>query len=427
MRPSDFPHAYLVTAARFLGYHFNPVSFWYLYSPDKILSAIVLEVNNTFDERRPYLILRDFAAEARLLSQPARGDPSQSRIKSSWTKDFHVSPFNSRKGTYTLLASDPLGPDMKGFRGIDVTINLGSSKGHAKLVARLVSQGEAIDPESLSLMGKIKFLAAWFWVGFVTFPRIVREAAVLFFKKKLHVWYRPEPLKDSLGRHATSEEQFLESVFRSYLRHLVEQCHKPLVVKYVSSGVTSNVEETMSSPRCTGLAEDIVTLELKVLTPVFYPRYVRYAHDFEAIFTEMADNGTIWVNEPKYLPYIFLKKVSTPLQSTNAMDFFLFKAIQTLRRRPPTIPRVSKSADPPANMPLTMDIRDFRISPMDAYVLEQASRQTKVTYRSMLLRLFVADYYLMGNAMLLDSTIFGWQLAAALLSAKALSLTIENF
>jgi hypothetical protein len=44
--------AYLVTAPRFLGYSFNPVSFWYLYNRDKQLCMMVLEVNNTFDERR---------------------------------------------------------------------------------------------------------------------------------------------------------------------------------------------------------------------------------------------------------------------------------------------------------------------------------------------------------------------------------------
>lgn len=102
VEPSDYLYAYLVTAVRFLGYHFNLVSFWYLYSSDKVPSAMVLEVNNTHDERRPYLVLRDFAQEAKQVSDvtPAPG-AAPSRMRGSWPKDFCVSPFSSRKGSYS--------------------------------------------------------------------------------------------------------------------------------------------------------------------------------------------------------------------------------------------------------------------------------------------------------------------------------------
>jgi DUF1365 family protein len=46
----------LITAPKLLGYSFNPVSFWYLYSADRKLSAMILEVNNTFDERHIYFL-----------------------------------------------------------------------------------------------------------------------------------------------------------------------------------------------------------------------------------------------------------------------------------------------------------------------------------------------------------------------------------
>ena len=58
----DYTFAYLVTAPRFLGYSFNPVSFWYLYDSDTALKYTILEVNNTFDERRMYLLKLDSAA-----------------------------------------------------------------------------------------------------------------------------------------------------------------------------------------------------------------------------------------------------------------------------------------------------------------------------------------------------------------------------
>lgn len=405
-----------------MGYHFNPVSFWYLYSADKILSAIVLEVNNTFDEKRPYLVLRDFSSDAKHVTGPQSESPAPCRVKGSWSKDFHVSPFNSRKGAYSLLASDPLGPGMEGFRGIDVTINLSSSKGHPKLVARLFSQGEAIDPASMSLVTKAKFLSRWFWIGFATFPRIVKEAAALFFKRKLHVWYRPEPLKDSLGRHATRTERELELAFRNYLGFLVRQCRKPMSIRYVSSGILTNPEKTFTSASWHETSEGRVTMELKVLTPIFYSRFVHYAHDLEAIFTEFTDSATIWVSEPNLLPDLFLKKGSPPLQSARMMDFLFFKSIQNLRRRPGNIPRVSTSADPPKDVPTTVDIRDFRISSMDAYILEHAVQELKATYRSTLLRMFVADRYTLGQVAFLDLGVFVLRLGIAWVFVVALKL-----
>ncbi|KAH8787814.1 hypothetical protein F5883DRAFT_222 [Diaporthe sp. PMI_573] len=159
---------------------------------EKTLSAIVLEVNNTFDERRPYLLIPDVKAD------PSHGIHGQRRqIKGSRVKDFHVSPFNSRKGHYSVTANDPLGPEMNGFRGIDVTITLKSSHGHPKLVARLCSDGPAVNPIGLGPVSRLFFLAKWFWIGFATLPRIFWQAAVLLYFVKLKMWDKPEPLVET--------------------------------------------------------------------------------------------------------------------------------------------------------------------------------------------------------------------------------------
>jgi Protein of unknown function (DUF1365) len=114
-----------MTAPKFLGYSFNPVSLWYLYSADRKLSAMILEVNNTFDERHMYFL------------KPSEDSPE----------------------------------------GIS----------HSKLVARIFSEGLPVDPQTMSTWHKLKFLLSWWWVGLVTYPRIVREASKLFFRRKLHV------------------------------------------------------------------------------------------------------------------------------------------------------------------------------------------------------------------------------------------------
>ncbi|KAL6906973.1 hypothetical protein GGI43DRAFT_248313 [Trichoderma evansii] len=396
--PTDYPSAFLVTAPKFLGYQFNPVSFWYLYSPDKILSAIILEVNNTFGERRPYLVLRDTSEDATRISAPGtiRSKPSDTQFKASWKKDFHVSPFNSRNGSYSLLARDPFESSMSSFCGIDNTINLISSKGQSKLFAQLRSEGEAIVASQMSLLEKMRFILAWFWVGFLTFPRIVKEAGSLFFSHQLHVWYRPEPLKDSLGRLADDTERRLELIFRQYLRFLVEQSPNPLTVTYVPSGILESGEETFVSTKASSSSGQTQRVKIQILTPLFYSRFVHFAHDFEAIFSELAENHTIWVDKPEILPKLFLKQQPPPLQVSNFVDFVYFKLIQKLRRRPARIVRPMTSADRAKPTINAEDVRSFRISPMDAFVLGHSSEETRKSYRSLLVRIVVADRLFFG-------------------------------
>lgn len=69
---------------RVLGYAFKPVSFWYCHRRDGSLSAIVVEVNNTFGERHCYLLAGDIAWGRELQA----------------TKVFHVSPFCRVEGRY---------------------------------------------------------------------------------------------------------------------------------------------------------------------------------------------------------------------------------------------------------------------------------------------------------------------------------------
>lgn len=184
---------------------------------------MILEVNNTFDERRVYFLkgshqkassqatdaLRplpdvDILLQAPNVHQENAGwdDKSTTKFNNSWLKDFHVSPFNSRNGSYALSAYDLLSQGE-----VNNTITLSSSKGHPKLVAKVFSTGASIDPSRMGTMATSRLVVAWCWVGFVTFPRIVREAAKLFFRRKLHVWYRPEVLRESIGRRESREEK----------------------------------------------------------------------------------------------------------------------------------------------------------------------------------------------------------------------------
>lgn len=191
---------------------------------------MIIEVNNTFDERRLYFLKNtdienpsmpqsegvnqninetrnhDGLEQSRPESTD-RSDQDTAKFKNSWAKDFHVSPFNSRKGSYALSAHDPFFPHLSGKGSINNIITLSSSKAHKKLIARVFSTQDGIDPASLDSWGKLRFIISWWWVGIMTYPRIVREATKLFFRRKLHVWYRPEVLSESIGRRETSDER----------------------------------------------------------------------------------------------------------------------------------------------------------------------------------------------------------------------------
>jgi len=74
----------LLTHPRYLGYGFNPVSFYYCYEPDgTTLSTVVAEINNTpWGEQHCYVL-------------PARASVGRpdGALRFRFGKDFHVSPF----------------------------------------------------------------------------------------------------------------------------------------------------------------------------------------------------------------------------------------------------------------------------------------------------------------------------------------------
>lgn len=110
-------------------------------------------------------------------------------------------PSIHEKGAYSLTASDPFQDILQDSGPIfDNLIVLKSSKDHVKLTARVFSEGKPINSLTVSREEMIKFICSWFWVGLVTFPRILKEAALLFFKRGLSVWLRPEILPTSIGR-----------------------------------------------------------------------------------------------------------------------------------------------------------------------------------------------------------------------------------
>ncbi|KPI40243.1 Low-affinity glucose transporter HXT3 [Cyphellophora attinorum] len=267
---AELPYAYLVTAPRFLGWSFNPVSFWYLYDSMQKLKAMILEVNNTFDERRMYLLKPEKSSE-------------NGRFSETWAKDFHVSPFNDRTGSYSVVAMDPFErfnwtrdkrPDAV---NIDNNITLTSLPPNAKpkLVARLYSTSKALDPAQMTLFEYVVFMCQWCWTGFLTNPRILWEARILWAKKQLQVFFRPEVNIGSIGRQEQKEEIVIEICFQQWLDELAHR-EKCLIEYTCAAG--ANRGKTLTLGDSSGPVDVSVSTEtakLEVLTPEWYSELAR--------------------------------------------------------------------------------------------------------------------------------------------------------
>ncbi|CAO2650143.1 Nn.00g014350.m01.CDS01 [Neocucurbitaria sp. VM-36] len=409
VKDSDWSYAYFITAPRFFGYAFNPVSFWYIYDREHQLKKMILEVNNTFGERRMYLLdgssplsppQRSSASEETGLELP---DELHPRFTDIWMKDFHVSPFNSRKGSYALKALNPFPNVSYDAPTIDNTITLKSSKDHAKLVARLHSTGEAFDPNELGFFGTFRFVLSWWWVGFVTFPRILREATKLFFKRKLNVWFRPEVLTSSVGRLPTASEIILHETFKDYLFQLVHEKEDPFCITLKTAIPNVPTEKIMTTHQ-PGHDRGMNNLEIRVLTPAFYSRLVHYSYtseafDRECIFTDER-NRTLWVCRPQLLALLLEKKSSLqtrgeelPVVDRSYLDELRWTILRKLRC-PPADPAYSLT--PKSSAFYIDDIRSRPYSELDNFVRKFRGRSDGAEYRRAVTKLFLAQRFCFG-------------------------------
>jgi uncharacterized protein len=86
---------FLLTHLRYLGYNFNPVSFFYCYDAQDRLQLVLAEVNSTFGESHNYWLSQDNEL------------PSPNAKRYCRAKALHVSPFMSMKLDYTFTLTPP--------------------------------------------------------------------------------------------------------------------------------------------------------------------------------------------------------------------------------------------------------------------------------------------------------------------------------
>jgi hypothetical protein len=260
-----------------------------------------------------------------------------------------------------VAAYDPLFPFMSGTGPINTTITLSDSNSKAMLIARVYSAGDAFDPTSMSILAKTRFLLGWWWVGLATFPRTVREAVTLLFRREMKWVFRPEPRKDTMPRTADATEQCIESAFRAYLQNVISHSQEALILRYIPAGLVSPSpkEQIMTSPSAQLLPESSVKeVELRVLTPLFYSRLVQYPPAstsnslLPALFSEYHIHSTITISNPDVLSA--LDFTSSEAKNLNTVTKLSIQLLSTLRSssEPAPIPRLPNESPPlPSTLP----------------------------------------------------------------------------
>jgi len=188
----------VITSARYLGYVFNPVSFFCCFDRTGRVLCVVAEVNNTFGERHFYILDKKKAR-------------SGSKITFVQDKEFHVSPFNDRRGYYELSFS---------FTGEKVLIEVILFRDREKIMtARLTGKASELTSSTLR-----KTLVRFPFTVLLTVIRIYKEAAKLFFIKKLK--YHKKPAPSSAMTITVSPLKFRQKVARrvvtAFLRRFMQ-------------------------------------------------------------------------------------------------------------------------------------------------------------------------------------------------------------
>ena len=192
---------YFITTPQFLGYSFNPISYYYCYDLHHNLKLVFLEVNNTFGEKHIYLMERD--------------KPGNPKPRSGYTfamvmpKEFHISPFNQRSGTYEVHIRDPLEQGPQNAM-VDIKFVLYSDEdGKKVMVAGALSRDPAVDLLlGTTLQQTIEAVVRGAWSTCLAIIWTYYQAFSVY-RKDTRSYTRPEVLPGSVQRTPTGMERYV--------------------------------------------------------------------------------------------------------------------------------------------------------------------------------------------------------------------------
>ncbi len=209
----DAQRILLATSARYLNYVFNPVSVYGVYDRGGGLICNVAEVNNTFGDKHVYVL-------------DAQENPGEYPARFSADKEFHVSPFFDLTGEYRFRIAD-----LRNELNVEIELH---GQGGKKFEAALTGEGKGRPLSDRAMAGVLLRHPA---TAGLTYPRIVKEAAKLYFGKRLGVHARPKPVAPMTLRVRKDRP--------SLLRRLADRAARSAVTGYLKGLRKGRLEMTM--------------------------------------------------------------------------------------------------------------------------------------------------------------------------------------
>jgi hypothetical protein len=316
---------------------------------------------------------------------------------------------------------------------VNTTITLSSADSRAMLIARVYSAGQALDPSSMSVWAKVKFLASWWWVGFFTFfPRTVFEAFRLFVRRGVAWVSRPEPRRDTMPRQATFLEICIEQQFRAYLENRVRASQHDLEIRYIPAGLVGHLLKEKRISRSSDTSTDGKNIiEVRVLTPLFYSRTVQYSSIHTGLVLESQSN-TIEISNTALLKRLNLdftsasSPIPTPTRDSSklSLEKLYLYLIKTLRSSSvPAIPSLENPScttnfgQPPLN-----SVSSTSNSGLDIFttIPNSSSKQEIQGYLTSTLEILFAERLALGWTEILHLEIFLLRMCIAWLLVRVI-------
>lgn len=158
----------LLTVPRLLGYVFNPVSFYLCYGFGGALDVVIAEVNNTFDEKHVYPLIRETSSSV------------DGSLSFRFPKAFYVSPFLDTDGDYELQVR-------LDNECVTIVVNL------EKNGDRIFTAGMSGEAQPVTTAALVKLSFQLLYTGWLTMIKIYWQAFHLHFRKKLKIFRKVEP------------------------------------------------------------------------------------------------------------------------------------------------------------------------------------------------------------------------------------------
>ncbi|KAJ5704117.1 hypothetical protein N7493_011255 [Penicillium malachiteum] len=305
--PAQWPHAYLMGIPQFMGWSRSVVSWWHLYNEAKDLDAVILEINNSYWEKRNIFLrvnptsdapIKEIAAltegnylDSRGLVRSLDSAPRANYYKGIWSKYIFASPFEKVDGLVSNRMMDPLQPGAWKTNTSFSNMTTMEDSGEVRMATRLTCDGPPIDPTQMSCFDIIKFVWHWTVPGIMTTAFIVVKALKIRFSGAMPMNKKPPVRTGSVGRPITEEEIKLEPIFRSYLEKCIQASSEPVELTYMPCRSFTNDFIRMRSPSYKEASSNALSLTVEPADPGFYTRFITYPDIKTALDEETKPTG----------------------------------------------------------------------------------------------------------------------------------------